>query len=124
MRWSNTPQADASPAGLVRWQPVEGATGYHVWFLGPNKRIATKTNVADQREHWTFHQDQAWTGVVRWRVRAVRAKIGATLNGIPSVSYGPWSQTFVEFNPLSPSPRCPSPRWPQTPTRVRRRRSD
>src|SRR5215207_8157492 len=99
MRWSNTPQADASPAGLVRWQPVEGATGYHVWFLGPNKRIATKTNVADEREHWTFHQDQAWTGVVRWRVRAVRAKIGATLNGIPSISYGPWSQTFVEFNP-------------------------
>jgi hypothetical protein len=99
MRWSNTPQADASPPGLVRWHPVEGATGYQVWFLGPNKRIATKTNVADEREHWTFHQDQGWTGVVRWRVRAMRAKIGATLNGIPSVSYGPWSQTFVEFNP-------------------------
>jgi hypothetical protein len=99
MRWSNIPRADASPPGLVRWAPVEGATGYHVWFLGPNKRIATKTNVADEREHWTFHQEQAWSGVVRWRVRAVRAKIGATVNGIPSVSYGPWSQTFVELNP-------------------------
>jgi hypothetical protein len=99
MRWSNIPQADASPPGLVRWAPVEGATGYHVWFLGPNKRIATKTNVADEREHWTFHQEQAWTGVVRWRVRAVRAKIGATVNGIPAVSYGPWSKTFVELNP-------------------------
>jgi hypothetical protein len=99
MRWSNIPQADASPPGLVRWAPVEGATGYHVWFLGPNKRIATKTNVADEREHWTFHQEPTWTGVVRWRVRAVRAKIGATVNGIPAVSYGPWSQTFVELNP-------------------------
>jgi hypothetical protein len=99
MRWGSIPQADASPAGLVRWTPVEGATGYHVWFLGPNKRIATKTNVADEREYWTFHQDSAITGAVRWRVRAVRAKIGATVNGMPAVSYGPWSQIYVELNP-------------------------
>ena len=99
MRWSNIPQADASPAGLVRWTPVEGATGYHVWFLGPNKRIATKTNVADEREYWTFHQDSAITGVVRWRVRAVRAKIGVSINGMPAVSYGPWSQIYAELNP-------------------------
>jgi hypothetical protein len=99
MRWTNIPQADASPPGLVRWQPVEGATGYHVWFLGPNKRIATKTNVADEREYWTFHQDSAITGAVRWRVRAVRSKIGATVNGMPAVSYGPWSQVYVDLNP-------------------------
>jgi hypothetical protein len=99
MRWGSIPQADSSPAGLVRWTPVEGATGYHVWFLGPNKRIATKTNVADEREYWTFHQDSAVTGAVRWRVRAVRAKIGATVNGMPAVSYGPWSQIYVELNP-------------------------
>lgn len=99
MRWQNVPQADASPPGLVRWTPVEGATGYHVWFLGPNKRVATRTNVADEREYWTFHQDSAITGAVRWRVRAVRAKIGATINGIPAVSYGPWSQIFVDLNP-------------------------
>lgn len=99
MRWTKIPQADASPPGLVRWTPVEGATGYHVWFLGPNKRVATKTNVADEREYWTFHQDNAITGTVRWRVRAVRSKIGVTLNGMPSVSYGPWSQTFVDLNP-------------------------
>ena len=99
MRWGNVPQADSSPPGLVRWTPVEGATGYHVWFLGPNKRIATKTNVADEREHWTFHQQPAWTGVVRWRVRAVRAKIGVTVNGMPAVSYGPWSPIYVELNP-------------------------
>ncbi len=99
MRWSSVPQADASPPGLVRWQPVEGATGYHVWFLGPNKRIATKTNVADEREYWTFHQESAITGTVQWRVRAVRSKLGATLNGMPSVTYGPWSPVYVDLNP-------------------------
>jgi hypothetical protein len=99
MRWANVPQASPSPAGLVRWSPVDGATGYHVWFLGPNKRIATRTNVADEREHWTFHQDPAWTAAVRWRVRAVRAKVGATVNGIPVVSYGPWSPVYVHLNP-------------------------
>jgi len=99
MRWTNVPQADASPRGLVRWKSVEGATGYHVWFLGPNKRIATKTNVADEREHWTFHQGAAWTGIVRWRVRAVRSKIGATVNGMPAVSFGPWSPVYVHLNP-------------------------
>jgi hypothetical protein len=99
MRWTNLPESAASPPGLVRWTPVAGATGYHVWFLGPNKRIATKTNVADEREHWTFHQHSSWTGAVSWRVRAVRAKLGATVNGIPAVSYGPWSQTFVDLNP-------------------------
>jgi len=99
MRWANLPQSEVSPPGLVRWGTVEGATGYQVWFLGPRKRIATKTNVADEREHWTLHQQPAWTGVVRWRVRAVRSKLGPTLNGIPAVSYGPWSQTFVELNP-------------------------
>ena len=99
MRWTNVPQADASPPGLVRWKPVEGATGYHVWFLGPNKRVATKTNVADEREHWTFHQGAAWTGAVRWRVRAVRSKIGATVNGMPAVSFGPWSPVYVHLNP-------------------------
>lgn len=99
MRWTNLPQAQVSPPGLVRWGTVEGATSYQVWFLGPRKRIATKTNVADEREHWTFHQDSSWTGVVRWRVRAVRAKVGATLNGMPVVSYGPWSQIYVELNP-------------------------
>jgi len=99
MRWANVPRVDTSPPGLVRWRPVEGATGYHVWFLGPNKRIATKTNVADEREHWTFHQDASWTGAVRWRVRAVRSKIGATVNGLPAVSFGPWSPIYVHLNP-------------------------
>lgn len=103
-RWANTPRAQPSPAGLMRWSPVEGATGYNVWLLAPNKVIATKTNVADEREIWSFHQDPAITGVVRWRVRAVRTKVGNSANGIPSVSYGPWSPVFVELNtPLAAS---------------------
>jgi hypothetical protein len=105
MRWANTPDAQPSGPGLVRWNTVEGATGYNIWFLRPNKVVATKTNVADEREHWTFHQESAFTGTVEWRVRAVRTRVGATANGIPSVSYGPWSPRFVELNPpLSPSP--------------------
>jgi hypothetical protein len=99
MRWTNLPQAQLSPPGLVRWSTVDGATGYQVWFLAPRKRIATKTNVADEREHWTFHQDSFFTGTVPWRVRAVRSKLGATLNGVPAVTYGPWSPVYVEFNP-------------------------
>ncbi len=103
-RWANTPQAQPSTVGLMRWNPVEGATGYNVWLLAPNKVVATKTNVADEREIWSFHQDPAVTGVVRWRVRAVRTRVGTSANGIPSVSYGPWSPVFVELNtPLAGS---------------------
>lgn len=98
-RWTQTPQAQPSAAGLVRWATVEGATGYNVWFLGPNKVVATRTNVADEREYWSFHQDPAVTGVVRWRVRAVRTRVGTSTNGIPSVSYGPWSPVYAELNP-------------------------
>ena len=103
-RWTATPQVQQSTVGLVRWAPVEGATGYNVWFLGPNKVIATRTNVADEREYWSFHQNPAVTGVVRWRVRAVRTRVGTSANGIPSVSYGPWSPVYTELNmPLSAS---------------------
>jgi hypothetical protein len=99
MRWSAVPQSQPSTVGLVRWNPVEGATGYNVWFTRPNKVIATKTNVADEREHWTFHQGAPFANVVEWRVRAVRTRVGVSANGIPAVSYGPWSQRFVELNP-------------------------
>ncbi len=97
-RWTQTPQAQPSSAGLIRWGTVEGATGYNVWFLGPNKVVATRTNVADEREYWSFHQDPAVTGVVRWRVRAIRTRVGTSANGMPSVSYGPWSPVYVELN--------------------------
>ena len=108
-RWTAVPQQLASDPGLMRWSTVEGATGYNVWLLAPNKVVATKTNVADEREFWSFHQDPAATGVVRWRVRAVRTRVGTSANGMPSVSYGPWSPVYVELNtPLAASPLAAS----------------
>ena len=91
--------------GLVRWTPVDGATSYEVWFdnvLVNNLRgkvVTTTTNVADEREYYTGHQDPSWSGTVIWRVRAVRKVYGDLPNALPAVSYGPWSNTFVSVNP-------------------------
>src|SRR6476659_6739750 len=85
--------------GLLRWTPVESATSYEVWFASPKavhaKIIRTTTTVADEREVYAL-QDPDETGVVRWRVRAVRQVYGSGLpNGLPITSYGPWSDVFV-----------------------------
>jgi hypothetical protein len=91
--------------GLVRWSPVDGATSYEVWFDNVvvdglrGKVITTTTNVADEREYYTGHQDPSWSGTVIWRVRAVRKVYGDLPNALPAVSYGPWSETFVSVNP-------------------------
>ena len=112
MRWMDNgiPAPLDSPAGLVRWQPVDGATGYQVWFMnvdvtngngdptGASKIFSTATNVADEREYYTLHQPTTaggtWTVV--WRVRAVRTVYGALNNALPSVTYGPWSPPYVK----------------------------
>jgi hypothetical protein len=100
MRWRALPeQLLPTIPGLVRWKPVEGATSYEVWFVDAGKIITTTTNVADEREYYSFHADSVWTGVVQWRVRAVRKLYGSLPNGLPVVSYGPWSQTYVSTNP-------------------------
>jgi hypothetical protein len=106
MRWKTAPEKVLPDiAGLVRWKPIEGATSYEVWFIDAGqvdkvgKVITTSTNVADEREFYSFHPDPTWTGVVQWRVRAVRNVYGALPNGLPAVTYGPWSQTFVSTNP-------------------------
>jgi hypothetical protein len=114
MRWldKGVPEALTSPDGMVRWQPIDGATGYQVWFLnadvtdsngdptGASKIFSTATNVADEREYYTFHQPLTaggqWT--VLWRVRAVRTVYGALSNALPSVTYGPWSPAYVNVN--------------------------
>ena len=69
--------------GLVRWKPVEGATSYEVWFVDAGKVISTTTNVADEREYYTFHAGPPGPSVVHWRVRAVRKLYGALPNGLP-----------------------------------------
>ncbi len=102
MRWTSMPTPLAAPSGLIRWTTVDGANAYQIWFLDLNKIIKTQTNVADEREYYTFHQDPKWTGVVHWRIRAVRSlyglNSGATRNGLPATSYGPWSPPYSSTN--------------------------
>ena len=99
MRWENLPIPMVSRPGLVRWTPVEGATAYDVWYTDINRQIRTHTNVADQREFYNFHLEDAWWRTVKWRVRAVRQVVGAIPNGLPAVSYGPWSSEYATTNP-------------------------
>jgi hypothetical protein len=100
MRWKTLPkQRQTDRPGYLHWSPVDGATSYQVWLLKPNKVISTITNVADEREYFTFHDSPAWTGQVDWRVRAVRAMYGQAKNALPAVSYGPWSTTYHSANP-------------------------
>jgi hypothetical protein len=105
MRWETTPVPQVARPGLIRWTPVDGATGYEVWWggRGPggwlNKIVQTHTNVADQRDVYTFHVDEDWWRTVEWRVRAIRRVVGALPNGLPAVSYGPWSRIYATTNP-------------------------
>jgi hypothetical protein len=99
VRWESTPVPLASKPGLVRWAPVEGATAYDVWYPDIRKVIRTHTNVADERELYSFHLEDSWWQLVRWRVRPVRQVVGALPNGLPAVSYGPWSPTYATTNP-------------------------
>ena len=106
MRWEESPVPLPAKPGLVRWIPVDGATGYEVWYggRGPlgliNKIVQTHTNVADQRDLYTFHLEEGWWQTVEWRVRAVRQVVGAIPNGLPAVSYGPWTDVYTASNPV------------------------
>ncbi|HUF02314.1 MAG TPA: hypothetical protein VMN35_07810 [Gaiellaceae bacterium] len=99
MRWEDLPVPMASRPGLVRWRPVEGATAYEVWYPEIERRLQTHTNVADLREFYSFHDNANWWATVRWRVRAVRQILGSIPNGLPAVSYGPWSPSYATTNP-------------------------
>jgi len=100
--WQQVPQQLNAPDGLIRWSTVQGATGYEVWFQNVpgnwQTHFTTLTNVADEREYWTYHPNAG--SIVRWRVRAVRVVSSGSLpNGIPVVKYGPYSKTYS--TPLS-----------------------
>src|SRR5690349_5597820 len=100
--WQQVPEQRSAPDGLIRWSTVQGATGYEVWFQnvpgGWQTHFTTLTNVADEREYWTYHPSAG--SIVRWRVRAVRVVSSGSLpNGIPVVKYGPYSKTYS--TPLS-----------------------
>jgi len=106
MRWSAVPTQLQGGNGYVRWAPVDGATSYDVWFMnvdvggGISKIVSTITNVADEREYYSFHHSSSWIGTVLWRVRAVRRVQDTTgpVNGLPTVTYGPWSPVFTSTN--------------------------
>src|SRR5205814_1214755 len=76
MRWLDTdvPQQWPAPDGLIRWKPVQGATSYEVLYtdIHPTKAFQTTTNVADEREFFTFHSSLGYTMPIHWRVRAIR----------------------------------------------------
>ncbi len=105
MRWADSdyPQQLTAPEGMVRWKPIEGATRYEVLYpdITPPLSFQTTTNVADEREFFSFHQATVNWSSVRWRVRAIRYIDDKDLlkNGLPRVSYGPWSPTFTSVNP-------------------------
>lgn len=100
IRWEDLPIPMPARPGLVRWTPVEGATAYDVWYPDIRKIARTHTNVADQRELYIFHLEDSWWATVRWRVRAVRQVVGSLPNGLPAVSYGPWSPVYTATNPV------------------------
>ena len=106
MRWPTVPTPlTPSYPGLLRWTPVAGASGYMIWLVDSGKWFTTRLNMADEREYYTFHQSSFWTGTVHWRVRPMRWLYGQTENGIPSVSYGPWSPVYTSVNPpFAPGP--------------------
>ena len=99
VRWGGTPQPLPTYPGMSRWSVVDGATGYQVWFPSIRKIVGTRTNAVDHREFYAFHQQQAFSGTVNWRVRAVRSLYGKIPSGLPTVSYGPWSATYTTTNP-------------------------
>jgi len=85
--------------GLLRWTPIEGADSYQVWLIDTGKLESVRTNVLDEREFYTFHQSPAWTGTVRWRIRAHRADVsGYLVNGMPAALWGAWSPIYSSSN--------------------------
>ncbi|HUJ56263.1 MAG TPA: hypothetical protein VLW49_09785 [Gaiellaceae bacterium] len=93
------PKPMTAAPGLLRWTPVDGADGYEVWLLGPDKIEPVHTNVLDEREYYAFHPTQQWIGDVRWRVRAIRDDLTGRVNGVPAALYGPWSKVYTSTNP-------------------------
>jgi hypothetical protein len=106
MRWPAVPTPlTPSYPGLLRWSTVPGASGYMVWLLDAGHWFTTRSNMADEREYYDFHNSAAWTGVVHWRVRPMRWLYGSADNALPQVSYGPWSPVYTSYNPpFSPGP--------------------
>ena len=68
--------------------------------LKPGQSFQTTTNVADEREFFSYAGLSGYT-TIHWRVRAIRTPSGSSMsssNGLPAVSYGPWSPVYTTLN--------------------------
>ena len=88
------PTSISSYNGLLRWAPVQGATGYQVWLKDVGKIERVNTNVFDERE---FFGSQPLANV-HWRVRALRLSVNRPLNGMPATTHGAWSPVYTTSN--------------------------
>ena len=86
------PTSMSSYNGLLRWSPVQGATGYDVWIVDKGKVEPVSTNVFDERE---YYGSASWNGSVHWRVRATRINVVGRLNGMPVSTHGAWSPVYT-----------------------------
>jgi hypothetical protein len=73
-----------------RLQGLARRTGH--WFT-------TRSNMADEREYYAFHQNATWTGAVHWRVGRCAGSTARPTTASPVVSYGPWSPVYTSYNP-------------------------
>ena len=90
--------------GFVRWTQVPRRDQLSGLVPADQQGVLVHTNVADEREFYTWHFDKSWWTTVKWRVRAVRQVFGDIPNGLPAVSYGPWSPVYTASNPdLTPA---------------------
>ena len=88
------PTTMSSYDGLLRWTPVQGATGYEVWQLDTGKVEQVNTNVFDEREAYKSNSSAS----VHWRVRAMRIDVVGRLNGMPVTTHGAWSPIYTSNN--------------------------
>ncbi len=105
MRWEEFPVPMVGRPGLVRWNPVEGATGYQIWFPGnlpgfpTGKLVSSNTNVADLREFYSSISTTPGGPRSAGACAPCDRSRGRSPNGLPAVSYGPWSPEYAATNP-------------------------
>ena len=96
-------RADAAPEpspASCAGSPSAGATSYQVWYP-ESTRCSPRTRTSPTCASSTPALHMSWYSTVNWRVRAVRRVFGNVPNGLPAVSYGPWSPTYTATNPAS-----------------------
>ena len=102
VRWGDIPRdLDSKHPGISRWSPVEGATGYQVWFPAPGKTFMTTTNVARRTASSTPSTAPPSTS----SFASASAPSGrSTARSSPAcrlTTWGPWSPIYTIDNPAA-----------------------